>query len=185
MQTAAWQGPPHDILGHPVPIEQFVVRTDDTVVALQHALAFREGCCFTLQVAVRRGSADETTWKSLTDRHSTRGFPPEPTDADLKFGVRFPDGSKATTVGNSFHGWANPAERPDSPRLVDAGGGFSSDDRYYQGDQRLWLWPLPPPAPFEFVIEWRKRGIGATPAVLDGSAVMHAAEQARPYWPQS
>ncbi|WP_236005560.1 hypothetical protein [Amycolatopsis pittospori] len=182
MDRGAWYGPPDDMLGHPAPIEQFVVWTDDTVVALQHALAYRDGCCFTLQVAVRRGSSDETAWRALTDRLVTRGFPPEPTDADLKFGVRFPDGSEATTVGNAFDGWANPADRPEAPRLVEAGSGFSSDDRYYQSDQRLWLWPLPPPGPFEFVIEWRKMGIDAAAATIDGSAIVRAAEQARPYW---
>ncbi|WP_370947042.1 hypothetical protein AB5J62_05670 [Amycolatopsis sp. cg5] len=159
-----------------------MVRTSDTVVALQHVLAFPEGCVFAVQVAVRRGAADEPTWKALTDRHSTRGFPPEPTEVDMKFGVRFPDGSNATTVGNAVGGWATPAERPPAPRLVEAGGGYSSDDRHYQGDQSLWLWPLPPPGPFEFVIEWRNWGIDATATTLDGSAIRHAADQARPYW---
>ncbi|ANN18865.1 hypothetical protein SD37_26740 [Amycolatopsis orientalis] len=183
MHRDAWRGPPDDILGHPVPIEQFVVRTDDTVVALQHVLAFREGCCFTLQSAVRRGSLDEAAWRALTDRQATRGFPPEPTDIDLKFGVRFPDGSKASTVGDVHQGWTNPAARPEVPRLVDAGSGFSSDDRYYQSEQRLWLWPLPPPGPFEFIIEWRKMGIGATATTIDGRAIVRSAQRARPYWP--
>ena len=183
MHVDSWKGPPKDILGCPAPIPQIVVRTDDTIVALQHVLAFREGCWFHLQVAVRRGSLDEVTWKGLTDRHATRSFLAEPTDADLKFGVRFPDGSKATTVGNAFHGWANPADRPEAPRLVDAGGGFSSDDQYYQSEQRLWLWPLPPPDSFEFVIEWHKMGISPIPSAIDGSAIVHAAEQAQPYWP--
>ncbi|WP_409463247.1 hypothetical protein [Amycolatopsis sp. GA6-003] len=126
---------------------------------------------------------DEATWTGLTDRHATRGFPPEPTDADLKFGVRFPDGSKAATVGDAFRNCANPADRPEAPRLVDAGGGFSSDDQHYQSDQRLWLWPLPPPAPFEFVIEWQTMGINTTPSTIDGSVIFHAAERAQPYWP--
>lgn len=156
MHVDAWKGPPKDILGHPAPIRQIGARADNPIVALQHVLAFREGCWFDLQVAVRRGSLDEMIWKGLTDRHATRGFPPEPTDVDLKFGVRFPDGSKATTGGNAFHGWVNPADRPEAPSLVDAGGGFSSDDQYYRSDQRLWLWPLPHPIPSSLSSSGRK-----------------------------
>ncbi len=66
--------------------------------------------------------------------------------------------------------------------LIDAGGGSSNDDCFYQSDRRLWLWPLPPPGPFEFVIEWHSMGIDTTPTTLDGSAIVVGAEQALPYW---
>ena len=56
MSNAAWEGPPRGVLGHPAVIRQFVARTDRAVVALQHALAFPEGCLLTLHVALRRGS---------------------------------------------------------------------------------------------------------------------------------
>jgi len=67
--------------------------------------------------------------------------------------------------------------------LIEAGGGSTSNDRFYQGDRQLWLWPLPPPRPFEFVIEWQIMGIATTGTALDGSAIARAAEQAQPYWP--
>ena len=183
MNTAAWQGPPSDILGSPVPIRQFVARTDNAVVALQHVIAFPEGCILSLHIAVRRGSLDEPAWERLHGSHAGGDHHVTPTDADLKFGVRFPDGSKATTVGNAFRGWADPTDRPEPPMLSEAGGGSASDDRFYQSDRRLWLWPLPPPGPFEFVIEWQGMGIDTTAATLDGSAIVRAAEQALPYWP--
>ena len=50
------------------------------------------------------------------------------------------------------------------PALVEAvGSESSSDDQFYYGAQQLWLWPLPPPRRFEFVIG-RKSGRARGPA---------------------
>jgi hypothetical protein len=67
--------------------------------------------------------------------------------------------------------------------LIEAGGGSASDDWFCYSDRQLWLWPLPPPGPFEFVIQWPGAGIDATAATLDGSAIARAARHALPYWP--
>ncbi|MEV8518081.1 hypothetical protein [Dactylosporangium sp. NPDC051484] len=170
-------------MGHPAPIQQFVARAAHAVVALQHFVAFREGCTFALHIAARRGPLEQSAWErllgSLTGQHPYA----TPTDAALAFGVRFPDGSTATTIANAFRGREHPTDRPDPPMLIETGGGSSSSDRSYQGDQQLWLWPLPPPEPFEFVIEWPSMGIGTIATTLDGSAIARAAEQAQPYWP--
>ena len=179
----AWRGPPKDILGCAVPVQQFVARTDHIVVALQQVVAFPEGCVLSLHVAVQRGSLDESTWNGLVTSHSRR-YPefPQPGD-DLKFGVRFPDGSRDTTVGHAFPGWAHPTDRPEPPMLVEAGSQSSGGDLFYQRHWRLWLWPLPPLDSFEFVIEWHSMGIDMTSIQLDGSAIVRAAERAQPYWP--
>ena len=182
MSATAWQRPPGDILGQPVPIQQFVARTDQAVVALRDVIAFPEGCSFSLHMVIRRGSLDEPAWKALLGSHTEADPFTTPFGDDLKFGVRFPGGSKATTVGNAFRGWSHPTDRPQPPMLVDVGGESSSSDRSYQGDRRLWLWPLPPPDPFEFVLGWRSLGIDTTSVMLDGSAIVRAAQQARPYW---
>lgn len=180
---AAWQRPPTDILGQVVPIQQFVARTDHMVVALQHVIAFPDGCLLTLHVAARRGSLDELAWERLVGSH-LGGYPEvERIEGDLKLGVRFPDGSRATTVEHPFRGWAHPTDRPDPPMLIEASGGSASSDQSYDSDRQLWLWPLPPPGPFEFVIEWQHMGIDMTSVTLDGRAIVRAAEQARPYWP--
>lgn len=180
---AAWQRPPTDILGQVVPIQQFVVQTDHMVVALQHAIAFPEGCILALHVAARRGSLDESAWERLAGSN-LGGYPEvELIEGDLKLGVRFPDGSRATTVEHPFRGWAHPTDRPDPPMLIETSGGSGRSDQSYDSDRQLWLWPLPPPGPFEFVIEWQHMGIDMTSVALDGSAIVRAAEQARPYWP--
>jgi hypothetical protein len=182
MNAVAWQGPPDDILGCPVPVHRLVARTDHAVVALHQALAYPEGCCLTLHAAVR-GAAAASVWDNL--QQGSLGEDPyvTPTDPDLKFGVRFPDGSKATTVDNAFHGWSPPTDRPEPPMLIEAGSESSSNERSFRGSWQLWLWPLPPPVPFEFVIEWQTMGIPTTATTLDGAAIALAAGKALPYWP--
>ncbi|MEU4424108.1 hypothetical protein AB0F81_26060 [Actinoplanes sp. NPDC024001] len=171
MNPAAWQGPPRDVLGRPVPIQRFVARTGRAVVALQEVVAFPEGCLLMLLIAARRGSLEEPAWVRLHD------------ETGLRFGVRFPDGSRATTAGNAFPGWAPATDRPAPPMLVEGDGGASSDDRFYRGDQQLWLWPLPPPGPFEFLVEWPGMDLGVAATTLDGDAIARAAKLAEPYWP--
>jgi hypothetical protein len=183
MNATAWQEPPREILGYTVPIQQFVARTDHAVVALQHAISFQEGCVLNLHVAVQHGSLNESTWNGLVEGSFGRDPEFTRTEADLKFGVRFPDGSRATTVDHAFRGWAHPTDRPEPPMLIEAGAESSGSDQFYQSYRRLWLWPLPPPGPFEFVIKWQGMGIGPASIQLDGSAIIRAAEQALPYWP--
>ena len=176
MNADAWQGPPSDILGHHAPIERFVARTRHAVVALQQVVAYPQGCLLTLHIAARRGSLPASAWERLNP-----GWPAGETD--LRFGIRFPDGTRATTVDNAFPGWSRPTDRPEPPMLVDAGGGSSGSDRRYRSDRSFWLWPLPPPVPFELVIAWQTMGIAPTATTIDGSAIAHAAAHAQPYWP--
>ena len=185
MDTASWQGPPTAVLGHAVPIQQFVARTEQAVIALQHVVAFPEGCILPVHLAVRRGSLDDTTGKAWWQSHFGAG--PGPTEPEaqgrgMKLGVRFPDGSKATTVEHPFSGWGHPTDKPERPMLVEAGSDSSSNDQYFYSQQRLWLWPLPPPALFEFVIEWEIMGLDLISTVLDGKAIVRAAEQTVPFW---
>ncbi|MGI5241531.1 hypothetical protein [Dactylosporangium sp. CA-139066] len=177
MDAAAWQAPPMDVLGRTVPIQQFVAQTGRAVVALEHAVAFREGCVLALHLAVRREALDDSAWEGVVGSHY--GAEPE---GGLKFGVRFPDGSAATTVEHPFPGWARPTDKPERPMLVEAGSESSSDERNYRCHQRLWLWPLPPPVAFELVVEWRNVGIGQASATVDGHAVVGAAQHAAPFW---
>lgn len=146
---------PEDVLGCPVPIARFVARTPLAVVALQHVVAYPDGCAFTVHLTVRRGTLDTATWDSIDASHAG-GFP-GPADDGLQF--RVSEGS-----------------------LVEVGGGASYDDRRYRGDRQLWLSPLPG-EPFEFSVEWRKVGLARTAATLDGRAISEAAARAEPYWP--
>jgi hypothetical protein len=182
MVGASWQGPPTDVLGTVVPVQQFVARTDHAVVALQHLIALPEGCILSLRLAVRRGSLDESAWNDVLGTASVGHPDLTAPEEGLTFGVRFPDGSRATTVEHSIKGWAPRSDRPERPMLVEIGSESSSDDQYFNGRQELWIWPLPPLGPFEFVVEWQSLGLDLTSHTLDGSAVVRAAEDARPFW---
>lgn len=175
MSRASWQSPPTDVLGGTVPIQRFVARGDRAVVALEHAVAYPEGCTLVLHLAVRRGAMDGPAWEDVVESHyrSTGG---------LKYGVRLPGGSLATTAEHPFPGWGRPTERPEPFMLVEAGSDSSSDDHHYRCHQRLWLWPLPPPAGFELVVEWPGAGVDRASVTIDGGAVVRAARQATPFW---
>jgi hypothetical protein len=181
METTSWQGPPTEVLGQAMPIQRFVARTDHAVVALHYVVAFPEGCVLTLRLAVRRGSLDDSAWQGVLGSHYGHDDRTA-TDGGLKFGVRFSDGSRATTVEHAFRGWAPVSDRPQPPMLVEAGSDSSSNDQYFDSHQRLWLWPLPPPGPFEFVVQWQSMGLDLTSTTLDGSAVLRAADHALPFW---
>lgn len=182
MNHASWVGPPGDILGYPVPSAQFIVKTEQVAIALQQVIAFPQGCSLALRIAVRRGSLEVPAWERILGRLTGEDLGAASADADLKFGVRLPDGSKATTVDNAFAGWTDPADWPEPPMLSQVGGGSASGDQSYQGDRELWLWPLPPREAFEFVIEWKSMGIDSATVALDGDAIARAAERALPYW---
>ena len=182
MDTSSWQAPPTEVLGQAVPIQALVARTGRVVVALHYAVAFPQGCVLSLRLAVRRGSLDEAAWERAFAGHFGRDPDPTPGDGGLRLGVRFADGSTATTVDQPFPGWARPADRPAGPMLVEAGSESSSNREYYDSQLRLWLWPLPPPAPFEFLAEWQSMGLDLASATLDGSALVRAAGDALPLW---
>jgi hypothetical protein len=183
MNPLSWQRPPADVLGQVVPVQRIVARSEHAVIALQHMAAFPDGCTLWLHVVLRRHSLDGSIWENVVASHFGAGPGPTESDDGLKFGLRFPDGSRATTVEHPFRGWAPPTDRPERPMLVEVGSDSSSDDREYHSHQQLWLWPLPPPVPFEFVVEWRILGLDLTSTTLDGSALVRAAQQSVPYWP--
>ncbi|MFJ1761681.1 hypothetical protein ACIOD2_15275 [Amycolatopsis sp. NPDC088138] len=147
--------PPEDVLGYPVPIAQFVARTDLAVVALQHVVAYPDGCALHLHLNVRRGSLDRSTWDGIGESDAG-GFPGLAGD-----GLWF---------------------RVDLGTLTEVGGGASYNDHRYRGDRQLWLSPLPA-GPVEFSVEWRKAGLDLTATTLDGRAITEAAKLAQPYWP--
>ena len=67
--------------------------------------------------------------------------------------------------------------------VVEFGSEAGISDESYFSDRQLWLWPLPPPRPFEFVVEWPTMGIDGTTTTFDGAAMVRAADRSQPYWP--
>lgn len=189
-----WEGPPANTLGAVVPFDLFAARTPNVVLALTHATVFQSGVRLHLHVCVRRGDMDEDRWYEIESgffgnlpprRRKGKDLP----DSVRRYGVRFPDGTKAVTVADDLGmAMAEPGSAPpQGPVLVSSGGGGGSGgDGALESEEELWLWPLPAAAgPLEFAVEWPLAGIDLTFVELDAAALAQAAGRARPYWDAS
>lgn len=74
--------------------------------------------------------------------------------------------------------WPRPphTQPPAGPVLVPQGSGGSGGRGEYSVTWNLWLWPLPPPRPFDLVLQWPDQDIAETRVALDGAAIVAAAE---------
>ena len=134
-----------------------LARTDDVAVAVIDAVAFSIGLNFTVAV-LRRTPRDshrpEYPFGRFAHARGTREPPPDL----LRFGVEFSDGRKATTLGVPMFMTAQEEAEPEGPFLMPGGG--SGGDDYWESS--FWLWPLPPPGPLVFVVEWPLRRFADT-----------------------
>ncbi len=100
------------------------------------------------------------------------------TGEQLRFGLRFADGRKATNVGGPV-AW-DAGEPPADGALLVGRGGSGGERRW---DQRLWAWPLPPAGELLFACEWPAQEIALTTLALDAEAILSAAARACVLWP--
>ncbi|GAA1684969.1 hypothetical protein GCM10009733_097150 [Nonomuraea maheshkhaliensis] len=187
-----WYAPPADQAGRVTLLGVVLARTPNAVITLSAITAFSTGCLLNVEVATRRHTLSADDYQALQmslfpimvpGLTSGRPLP----EALLRFGVRFADGTKATTVGQRFERSRFTQEAPPGPCLFWLPGGMSMRS----GDENaasvvpvgLWLWPLPPKEHFELAVEWPAGGVELGFTSLDGSAVAAAAERSAPYWP--
>jgi hypothetical protein len=93
----------------------------------------------------------------------------------FRFGVQLADGSKAVYEEATPFGDQEPA----GPVLASAGGGGGGRSWNFA----VWLWPLPPPGPLAFVVQWPAKGIPETWQQADAGSIREAAERAEVLWP--
>jgi hypothetical protein len=170
----AWIGPPENELGVAVPVRRVLYRTDDLAIALLGVVAYSNG--IELQVVMRRRHLAEDPDPMLFHmrrRHNQTG---ELAPEVLRFGVEYPDGRKATNLGNPF---PFGEEEPAGPILMEHGGGGGGRSWNFG----YWLWPLPPTGPLRVVIEWPIAGIPLTDTELDGAVIAAAAASVDVLWP--
>jgi hypothetical protein len=174
-----WWTAPTDELGVSIGLRLVLARTEDAVVALIDVVAFTEGVEFALSVLRRRPSEIDPFDHPFDIFMSSRKAGAELPTELLRFGVQFADGRKATTTG----GPAVPAEGdpPPGPLLFPSDGGGGGD----RWDQSFWLWPLPPPGPVAFVVEWPAEGIELTRHELDAAPILEASRSSTRLWPES
>lgn len=64
---------------------------------------------------------------------------------------------------------------------MQGGASWGGEDLGWQGD--FWLWPLPPPGPLAFVVEWPSENIELTRHKVDVALLLDAAAQSEVLWP--
>ncbi|MFI6498344.1 hypothetical protein [Nonomuraea typhae] len=192
-ELPAWCAPPPDEMGAVIVSGLLLARTPNVVLILPTIEAFSGGCLLNVDIVTRRHTMSPGEYETLqTGLHlplitGASAGKPLP-DNLLRFGVRFADGTKTTTVGQRFDRLRLQQDPPPPPRLTLLIGSFSmrsgpEDDNV--STMRLWLWPLPPPEVFELAAEWPAAGVELTLAQLDGAAIGAGARQAAPYWPEA
>jgi hypothetical protein len=172
-----WFGPPEDVLAGVVAVEVVVARTDDTVVAVTGVRAYPTGFGFTLCVRLRAlPGPDSWLWQHAGVLDHPLLAAGELPDEVLRFGVRFADGRKATTLDPHPY---DTEQQPQGPVLLPHGGGGGG--RAWDMDH--WVWPLPPPGLVAFACEWPLRQIPETLVEIDSRLIIEAAGRAVQLWP--
>jgi hypothetical protein len=173
--------PPATEIGTITPLQQIIARSDRVAVILSTTRAFSTGCLVEAEVVLRRGSLPSEQWSDLREalfgslRFAETGPLP---DWLLRFGVRFADGAKATTITSAA------GQPPTGPLLswVPQGSGSRGGGEYAFANFGLWLWPLPTAQRLEFAAEWPLGGLALTFTELDGATIAAAGQHPRHYW---
>jgi hypothetical protein len=158
-----------------VPVELVLASNHRAAVAVTKLGAYPVG--FELELVVLVRDEDEYELDPMVSgfmRHAGRRRG-DPRRDMLRFGIEFPDGSKATNVGGRLRHHGVGEEPPPAPVLQTNGG--SSGGGHWQQD--LWIWPLPPPGVLTFVCEWPAAELELTRSELDAQLVIDAAGRAQ------
>jgi hypothetical protein len=189
-ERSPWSGPPPLETGAVLAVERMVARSANVVMRVPVIRSFRTGCMIDVEVVSRQGTLSDDDWWDL---HLSvhRGLFVSPggnqlPDKLLRLGVRYADGTKATTIEQHRRQAPAPADPPTGPLLSWSPGssGMHGRELGFSGFG-LWLWPLPPAETFEFAVEWPSGGIELTIAELDGAAIVAAAGRSGYYWPDT
>lgn len=183
-----WSGPPALETGAVLAVEKTVARSPNVVVRLPTIRVFGAGCMLDVEVVTRQGDLPADDWWDLHTSayggyHSQRSGGSLPRKL-LRMGVRYADGTKATTIGQQPR-WSRSGDAPPPGPLLSWHPGSSGMHGRKLGFSGfgLWLWPLPPAESFDFATEWPFGGIELTITDLDGAAIAAAAERSGRYWP--
>jgi hypothetical protein len=184
-----WRAAPALEAGAVLAAELTVARSANVAVHLPAIRVYSSGCMLDVEVVCRQGSMSEPDfWDLLMSGHGgylqAYGGSPLP-DKLLRLGVRYADGTKATTIDQGRFRRSISGEPPAGPLLSWQPGHSGSHSRHFHfSGFGLWLWPLPPAETFEFATEWPFGGIDLSIAELDGAAILAAAGRSATYWPE-
>jgi hypothetical protein len=166
-----WVGPPENEFGVAVPVRLLLARTDELALALFDITAYSTG--FSLRLGLRLHPDASIDPRGLMMQ--LHGGPMGGGDEQLRFGVEFADGRKATNVGPRRPPGEEELPISLTPRGGGGGGGLSFDVGY-------WVFPLPPPGKLTVAVEWPARGLPETRHELAADAILEAAELSEQLW---
>jgi len=164
-----WYMPPQMIGGF-VTGPALITRSDRVVVALRQVLAYPTGFEIELEAHARGSSAAETHDDPLDFAGQHR---------QLRFRLRLADGTDVIHDDEAgLRGGGGPA-------LMVSKSERSSGGPENKEHIRLVLWasPLPPPGPLTLACSWPNRGLVGAELALDADAILVAAHEAQPFWP--
>ncbi|WP_051970717.1 hypothetical protein [Kitasatospora azatica] len=164
---------PDDVMPVSLPLTRMLLRSPKVAVFTDGLRAYPEGFEFTVQIRWAPGVA--------RDRRSGPfgwhgGRPDQPSGDELRFGVLFPDGSRAAADG--FLGLRLREQDVRPPLIHGTSGGGGSGT----WEQKFWVWGLPETGPVTLVCAWSAEGLAEHRVELDGDALRAAAAQAESLW---
>lgn len=166
-----WLGAPRGTLPGAVALELVLAQTEKVAVCVTRLGAYPTG--FEFEILTMSADDDDQLDPLMFHHHhrmhrgATDDIPPEL----LRFGIEFPDGSRATNTGG-FHHDRNPPKGP----IMQSGGGGGGGGGW---QQTQWVWPLPPPGTLSVVCEWPAMGIPLTRTEVDAQLILNAATRAQ------
>ncbi|GAA3420253.1 hypothetical protein [Streptosporangium vulgare] len=186
-ESSPWSVPPSSEIGAVLAVDRMVARGTNVVVLLPTIRVFSTGCLLEVEVVSRQGDLSAEDWRYVQMAATPFGQADGrggPRDSLLRMGVRFADGTKATTLDRTRSRRRSSGDQPSGPVLSwsPTGDGMRGNELAFS-HFGLWLWPLPPAEDFEFAVEWPLGGIELTFVELDGAAIVSAAGRSARYWP--
>lgn len=166
-QRQPWRGVPEDTHGIPVSLSAILAKGDQAAVVLLDVVAYPAGILLNV-IATSR--LDPSPFAPGGMRGPGRRGPM----AGVRLGISFSDGSKVANTAFI------PRPGPPEGRILRPQGG-SGGGRGFRWS--FWSEPLPSPGVMRFVCDWIEAGIAETSVELDANAVLEAAAEATPIWP--
>jgi len=175
-----WQrrmSPPENEFPAGVGITVLLANTDDVAVGLTQMEAFTTGFRFNLAVRLRQLPLGLVRGELFM--HISSHAPEVPLEKQLLVGIEYPDGRRASSLGDIRA--LRPGAVMEDDRLVLVPQGGSGAELAV--DQGFWVAPLPPPGPVTVVVTWPGFGLEETRTVLDGDRLLTAATASQILWP--
>lgn len=156
--------PTDDVLAAIVPAGQFLIRTEQVIVALSHVSVYPTGCMLEVRASARGPDVPPGVFERLA------------------FTAQFGPGITVALDDNDPYRWPSQERDGLALNLTQYGQEGSTQAGRTDCTLRLWLYPLPPPQPGTLSLISPTLGPGPASCPLDGQAIVAAAAHAQPYW---